>query len=80
MADKITQTSELKLDFAFYDGDNRVVTLDNPRSDITVAELLAVGASAKTTKALIGDKASADCVGIQGAKKVAKKTTQLDLR
>ena len=80
MADKVTQTSELKLDFAFYDGDNRVVSVDNPRSDVTVAQLLAVGNTAKTTGAIIGDKASAVCVGLQGAKKVAKTVTQLDLR
>lgn len=80
MADKITNTSELKLEFGFYDGDSRTLSLDNPRSDVTVAELLAVGTSARTTQAIIGDKASAACVGLQGAKKVAKKVTQLDLR
>lgn len=80
MADKVTTTSELKLDYAFYDNDNRVVTIDNPRSDITVAQLLAVGNIAKTTQAIIGDKDSAACVGLRGAKTVAKTVTQLDLR
>lgn len=78
--DKVTTANELKLDFAFYDGDNRVVTLDNPRDDITVAQLLALGNTAKTTGALIGDKAGTACVGLRGAKTVSKTTTQLDLR
>lgn len=80
MADKVSTSNELKLDFAFYDGDNRVITLDNPRDDITVAELLAVGNTVKTTGALIGDKAGAACVGLRGAKAISKTTTQLDLR
>lgn len=80
MADKVTRTSELKLDFAFFDGDSRTVSVDNPRSDVTVAQLLAVGNAAKTTQAIIGDKASAACVGLQGAKAVAKEVTTLDLR
>ena len=80
MADKVTSENSLKLDFAFYDGDNRVVSIDNPRSDVTVAQLLAVGTSAKTTNAIIGDKDGAVCVGLKGAKKISKVTTNLDLR
>lgn len=80
MADKVTEVSELKLDFAFYDGDTRNLTIDNPRDDITVAQLLALGNTAKTTGAIIGDKAAAACVGLRGAKTIRKVTTNLDLR
>ena len=80
MADKIVTENSLKLDFAFFDGDSRTVTVDNPRSDVTVAQLLAVGNTAKTTGAIIGDKASAACVGLQGARATKKRSTYLDLR
>lgn len=80
MADKVKTSSELKLDYAFFDGDNRIVIIDNPRDDITVRELLEIGNIAKTTGALIGDKAGTACVGLRGAKTVNKTVTELDLR
>lgn len=80
MANKITQTSELKLEAGFYDGDTRTIALADPKSDVTAAQIKAVANTIKTTAAIIGDKTGAAFVGFNKAQKVAKKTTQLDLR
>lgn len=79
MADKVTSSNELKLVFGFYDNDTRTVTLDNPRPDLTAADIKAVGTLAKNTNPIIGDKGGARVVGINSAKIVEKTRYQLDL-
>lgn len=80
MADKITQTKVLSMELGFYDGDTRTITQDNPKDNLTVADLKAFAQVAKTTQAVIGDKNSAAFVGLNAAEILSKKVTQLDLR
>lgn len=80
MADKITQNSTLNLNAVFYDGDTRAISLDNPKANITAAQIKALAATTKTTQAIIGDKGSAAFVGFDAAEVLNKKTTQFDLR
>lgn len=79
MADTIKSSSELNLDYGFYDGDTRIVKLQNPKAGLTVAEIKAAAAIAVNNAALIGDKAGAALVGLNGAKAVTKTVTKLDL-
>ena len=79
MADTIKSSESLKVVFDFYDGDDRTVSLDNPKIGLTATEIKAVGTLAKNTQPIIGDKGSAAVVGISSAKIVGKTTRQLDL-
>lgn len=80
MADKITQSNELKLEMQFYDGDTRTIAVDNPKSSLTKEQIKAAGTTIKNANAFIGDKDGAAFVGFKTAKKQTKKITQLDLR
>lgn len=80
MADKVTQTSELKLEAGFYDGDTRTIALPDPKSDVTAAQIKAVANTIKQTQAILGDKTGAAFVGFNKAQKVSKKVTNLDIR
>lgn len=80
MADKITQTSELKLEAKFYDGDTRTLTIENPKSTVDKAAVKAFEATAKETQAILGDKTGAAFVGISTAKTRSVKRTDVDLR
>ena len=79
MADTIKSTSELKMEFGFYDNDTRIVTLENPKPDLTKADILNVANLAASTQPIIGDKGGAAVVGINSAKICDKTVTQLDL-
>ena len=79
MADKVTSSNELKMVFSFYDNDTRTVSIENPRPDLTAADILEVGTLAKNTNPIIGDKGGARVIGISSAKVVEKTRTQLDL-
>lgn len=79
MADTIKSSTELKLEAGFYDNDTRVITLENPRDDLTSDDILAVETLAKNTQPIIGDKGSAAFVKFNSAKIVDKTITQLDL-
>ena len=79
MADKITSSNELKMVFSFYDNDTRTVSIENPRSDLTAADIKEVGTLAKNTNPIIGDKGGAHVVGISSAKVVEKTNIKLDL-
>ena len=51
MADKVTQVSELKLVAKFNDNDTRTIAVDNPKANLTAAQINAVSAIGKTTQA-----------------------------
>lgn len=80
MADTIKTASEVKYNFNFFDGDTRLVTMDNPRSDLTASDVKQLGAWAKINNPIIGDKGGASCTGIGEAYTVKKTTTNLDLK
>lgn len=69
MADKTTTSYELKFEFLFQDGDTRVLTLKNPKSTITSAEITAIENLIKdtptsqeevSTPLLVGDRANGE--------------------
>ncbi len=80
MADTVKSSNDLKMEFGFYDGDTRTVTLENPRPDLTAADIKAVGTLAKNTNPIIGDKGGARVVGINTAKIFEKTDYNLDLK
>lgn len=80
MADKVTQTNELTLVTKYTDNDTRSVKIDNPKEDLTAADIKNFAAIAKSTQAIIGDKTGAAFYDIIEAKTTKKKKTELDLR
>jgi len=79
MADTIKSSNELKMEFGFYDGDTRTVTLENPKPSLTANDIKAVATLAKNTQPIIGDKGGARVVGINSAKVFEKTDYNLDL-
>lgn len=80
MADKVTVTSELKLVAKFKDGDTRTITVDNPKSDLTAAQINAVSAIAASSNPIIGDKGGAAFHEFDTAEITRKTKTDFDLR
>ena len=74
MADKVKTISQLKLVAGFIDGDDRVLTVDNPKATITGGEINALDGNC-----LIGDKAGAAFKEWKSAEIVDTTTTKLDL-
>lgn len=88
MADKTTESYELKFEFLFLDGDTRVLTLKNPKEEITTAQITALETLIKdepetpqdvSTPLLIGDKAGSDFRRINLVTKDTIYKTTLDL-
>ena len=79
MADKVKSSYILKIKLGFADGDTRVINLDNPRNDLTAAEIYEVSQFIKTNNLLLGDKYGADSAGILFADKIASTKTTLDI-
>lgn len=57
MASYTTETSELKIDTLFVDGDTRTITLKNPKSTIAESEITELNAFIQENNLLVGDKA-----------------------
>lgn len=79
MADKVSQTRELRLVAGFYDGDTCTIAIDNPVANVTATQINAVGTTLKNTQAILGDKTGAAFVNFKSAEVVRKKKTALDL-
>lgn len=77
--DTLTSANELKLNFAFEDGDTRLVTLPNPKPGLTGTQIAEVGTWAHTNQPIIGDRAGASTTGIFEAYKLETSKLQLDL-
>ena len=75
MADTTKISKQLKLVAGFNDGDDRTISLDNPRDNITAAEIQALPAE----NAIIGDKAGATFKEWKSAAIVETTVTTLDL-
>lgn len=78
--DKITEKNELTLVAGFVDNDTRTITQDSPKDNLTAADIKAFEAVCKSTKAIIGDKGSADFYEFKAAKTKKSKKTEIDLR
>ena len=75
MADIVKTTNQIKLLAAFSDEDDRTITVNNGRSNVTAAEVLALAALA--TPVLIGDKYGADFTRFKSATYVTRTETTL---
>jgi len=78
--DIVTSTREGKLLVKFYDGDDRTLSIDNPKNNLTAATLNTFVNYLKTNQPLVGDKdPSASIVGAESFKIVEKTDRKLDL-
>lgn len=77
--DTITSSREGNLVIEFYDSDNRTIKIDNPRNDLTAADVNAVVEAIKASQPIIGDKAGASVVGASSFEILEKTETKLDL-
>ena len=79
MSDIYKQSYILKIKLGFSDGDTRTINLDNPRNDLTAAEVYEVSQFIKNNNLLLGDKYGADSAGILTADIVQTAKTTLAL-
>lgn len=83
MADKIIRSNELKINNLFVDGDTRLITLKNPKDNITRSQITALETLIKngdgTASLLISDKYGGDFRRIEEVRRVNKTTTEYDI-
>ena len=79
MADTVKAYSELGMNFGYYDGDTHLYKLQNPKSDLTAAQIKAAAQIVINNNAFVGDKAGAAVVSLLEAKATSVTKTQLDL-
>lgn len=77
MADVIKTTSTLSIVAEFKDGDDRTITLDNPRGGLSAADINALNEPAAAV--LVGDKDKADFLRFKSAKRKTTTVKHLDL-
>lgn len=80
MADTVKSSADLKFNWQFADGDTRITTLPNPKSDLTQEQAQAVIDNAVAKKILIGDKAGAELTGVVQVYTENTTKTNLDLK
>lgn len=79
MADVVKSRGTLQLVAEFADGDDRTISLDNPRVSLTASAINSAAAFAKANNLILGDKLAADFTRFKSAKKVETTTRYLDL-
>lgn len=79
MPDQISESTTLKIEALFVDGDTRTMTLKNPKSEITTQEILDLQTFMRTNNAIIGDKYGGTFGRIESVKKVTENKLYLDL-
>lgn len=79
MADITTNSSVLKIENLFVDGDTRTVTLKNPKSTITTSEIQTLDNYLRNNNLLIGDKWGGNFGRIVEVKRVTTTRKFLDL-
>lgn len=77
MADKVTSSYRLAVVAGFVDGDERTISIDDPREDVTADEIKALNTIAE--KVLIGDKYGAAFSLFKGAKKIRQEVTEYEI-
>lgn len=80
MADITKELKTLSIVAEFTDGDDRTITLANPKDSIAAADINSLSAYAAENDILIGDKTGADFVRFKSAKVRNVETTYLDLK
>lgn len=79
MADTVSQSRELKLDYRFQDLDTRTTSVPNPKNNLTKENIQTLAGVLAQTQAFVGDKNDAPFETITSAKYVEQMRTQLDL-
>lgn len=79
MADVVKSSYILKINLGFADGDTRIINLDNPKRNLTAAQVHEVSQYIKNNNLLLGDKYGADSAGILTADIVESTKRTLDL-
>lgn len=79
MADTRTTTREMKIKMYFVDGDDRTLTLKNPRSDVTSADIESLQSFMQNEQPLIGDKLGAAFGKITSATTIQTEDISLDI-
>lgn len=79
MADTVTSSRELKLDYRFTDLDTRTTSIPDPIDNITKTDIQTLAGVLAQTQAFVGDKNNAPFETITSAKVVEQTRTQLDL-
>ena len=77
--DTVTSSREGKFNFGFEDGDTRLITVPNPKINLTAEQINDVSQFAVTNNILIGDRAGASTTGIFEAYYEEVTKRQLDL-
>lgn len=80
MADKVTTSNYLAVNFGFADGDTRLNKIPNPKSDISATQVHTVSGVLLTNALIVGDKNGAAYTGILTADKYDVEKTDYDLR
>ncbi len=78
-ADTVTSSSTANLIVEFYDGDNRTLSIDDPRSDLSAEEVHSFATVLRNTQPLVGDKTGASITGISKCTIVEKTDVKFDL-
>lgn len=78
MADVSTETEQLKIDNYFVDGDTRVITLKNPKANITTSEIEELQAFMRANNIIVGDKMAGTFGKISSVTRVSERKTYLD--
>ena len=79
MANITSTRSYLQMTQEFTDGDDRLLTLENPKATITPAEVEELSDFMLTNKITIGDRRGADFLRIKDARVITSTTTIYDL-
>ena len=79
MADIVKTTYNLVIETAFVDGDTRMITIKNPRSNISQSDITDLNSYMQETNILIGDKDGATFGRIKKVTRRSSTTTYLDI-
>ena len=79
MADTMSISRELKLEYRFQDLDTRTTSIPDPINNIGKTEIQTLAGVLANTQAFVGDKNNAPFETITSAKIVEQTRTQLDL-
>lgn len=79
MADTVSQSNELKIEALFVDGDTRIMSVKNPKANISQSDIAALDTFMQTNNILVGDKYGGRFGRIDTASVVNKSTVNLDL-
>lgn len=80
MADVTKQLDTLSIVAEFTDGDDRTITLANPKDNISASEINSLSAYCANNDVLLGDKTGADFLRFKSAKVRSVLTTYYDLK